>query len=128
MPRNFEVKNEHSIILKNSVIASDDTLIIHNVNFIEFNDEDEESILDNSSYIEAKEIIINNQLYQKNILTIKEKKELTSTINYIKKNKKLENTPLEKRLILNYKKDDLYIKPNTKVRKKEKKCLENHQE
>ena len=118
LPRDFEVKNEHNIILKNSVIASDNTLIIHNINFIEFNDEDEESILDNSSYIEAKEIIINNQLYQKNILTIKEKKELTSTINYIKKNKKLENIPLEKRLILNYKKDDLYIKPKTKVRKK----------
>ena len=88
LPRNFELKNNQVISLNNSIIISDYILKIPNTNFIDFVDSTEDSILDNSSYIEAKELIINNQPYKSNILTIKDKQELTPTITYIENNKK----------------------------------------
>lgn len=88
LPRDFELKNNQVISLNNSSITSNYSLKIPNTNFIDFIDSNEDSILDNSSYIEAKELIINNQTYKSNILTIKDKQELSPTITYIENNKK----------------------------------------
>ena len=56
--------NVENIILENSTINSKQTIYLKNLSILEFNDIIDNAILDNSSYLEAKEkIFINGKMY-----------------------------------------------------------------
>lgn len=105
----LSLRSYTTLILNNSRITSKENISIGNINSIIFDDTNEDTILDISSYIEAKEIWINNYIItnKKNKTVILDKtkqQELLPNIFYIKNNKSY-----------NYKLPNNNINPENKI-------------